>query len=31
MNPGIPLNGLANAIYKEEGLIVEEGVIQCKY
>jgi TRAP-type uncharacterized transport system substrate-binding protein len=31
MNVGIPLNPIANAIYKEEGLVVEEQILQCKY
>ena len=31
MHIGIPLNSVANAIYKEEGLIVEEQMTQCTY
>ena len=31
MNVGIPLNPVAKTIYKEEGLVVEEDVMQCKY
>ena len=31
MNAGIPLHSVTNAIYKEEGLVMDEQIMQCKY